>query len=154
MKPFGKTLKFFNKLVELGSVPMKLVEQTLTTMNVIANYYKENKIEKETVKQAKKYKNMMEPFGKTLKYFNKLTELGSIPMKLVNQTLVTMSTIANYYKENPIDKKIIKQSKKYKKMLMSFGKTLKYFSKLKELGSIPLKLVHQTLNAMNTISDF
>ena len=154
MKPFGKTLKFFDKLVELGSVPMKLVEQTLTTMSVIANYYKENKIKKETVKQAKNYLKMMKPFGKTLKYFNKLTELGSIPMKLVNQTLVTMSTIANYYKENPIDKKIVKQSKKYKKMLMSFGKTLKHFVKLKEIGTIPTIVIKSVITAMDDIAKF
>ena len=154
MKPFGKTLKFFDKLVKLGSVPMKLIDQTLNAMSVIANYYKENKIQKETVKQSKKYQKMMKPFGKTLKYFNKLTELGSIPMKLVNQTLVAMSTIANYYKDNPIENKIVKQSKRYKKILMSFGKTLKHFVKLKEIGTIPTIVIKSIITAMDDIAKF
>ena len=154
LRPFGKTLKYFGKLKELGSIPMKLVHQTLNAMSTIANYYLENPIEKKVIKQARSYKRMLHPFGKTLKYFGKLKELGSIPMKLMHQTLNAMSTIANYYLENPIEKKVIKQARKYKRMLRPFGKTLKYFGKLKELGSIPMKLVHQTLNAMSTIANY
>ena len=154
MRPFGKTLKYLGKLKEMGSIPMKLVYQTLNAMKSIANYYSENPIEKKAIKQAKQYQMMMRPFGKTLKYLGKLKEMGSIPMKLVYQTLNTMKTIADYYSENPIEKKAIKQAKRYKKMMRPFGKTLGFFVKLKEMGSIPMKLVYQTLNTMKTIADY
>ena len=153
MKPFGKTLNYFGKLKEMGSIPLKLVYQTLNAMKTIANYYSENPIEKNAIKQAKKYKKMMKPFGKTLEFFGKLKEMGSIPLKLVYQTLNTMKTIANYYSENPIEKKAIKQAKRYKRMMKPFGKTLEFFGKLKEMGSIPLKLVYQTLDAMKIIAN-
>ena len=154
MRPFGKTLKYFEKLKEMGSIPMKLVYQTLNAMKTIANYYSENPIEKNSIKQARKYKRMMKPFGKTLEFFGKLKEMGSIPMKLVYQTLNGMKTIANYYSENPIEKNSIKQAKRYKKMMKPFGKTLEFFGKLTEMGSIPMKLVYQTLNAMKTIGNY
>jgi uncharacterized protein with HEPN domain len=133
---------------------MKLVHQTLKTMSAIANYYMENPIRKKAIKQARKYKDMLKPFGYTIKHLSKLKELGIIPMKLVHQTLKTMSVIANYYMENPIKKKAIKQARKYKDMLRPFGSTVTYLSKLKELGSVPMKLVKQVLNAMSEISNF
>ena len=154
LRPFGKTLSYFGKLKELGSIPLQLIHQTLNAMNIIANYYAENPIEKKVIKQARKYKRMLRPFGKTLSYFGKLKELGSIPLQLIHQTLNAMNIIANYYVENPIEKKVIKQARRYKRMLRPFGKTLSYFSKLKDLGSIPLQLIHQTLNAISIISDF
>ena len=154
LKPFGNTIKQLVKLKELGVLPMKLVYQTLNTMKEIANYYMENPIRKKAIRQAKRYKDMLKPFGNTIKQFVKLKELGVLPMKLVYQTLDTMKSIANYFMENSIKKKAIKQAKRYKEMLRPFGNTIKYLSKLKELGSIPMKLVHQALNAISAIADF
>ncbi len=154
LKPFSKTLNHLAKLKEMGSIPMKLIYQVLDAMNIIGNYYVNNPIEKAVIKQARKYKRMLRPFGKTLEHLSKLKEMGSIPMKLVFQTLNAMSTIANYYIDNPIEKKAIKSARKYKRMLKPFGKTIGYLSKLKEMGSIPMKLVFQTLNAMSTIANY
>ena len=154
LKPFGNTIKQLVKLKELGVLPMKLVYQTLNTMKEIANYYMENPIRRKAIRQARRYKKMLRPFGNTIKQLVKLKELGVLPMKLVYQTLDTMKSIANYFMENPIKKKAIKQAKRYKKMLSPFGNTIKYLSKLKELGSIPMKLVHQALNAISAIADF
>jgi hypothetical protein len=154
LKPFGKTLKYLTKLKELGVVPMKLVYQTLDAIRSISNYYIDNPIRKKAIRQAKRYKKILRPFGKTIKYLSKLNELGTIPLKLVHQAMTAMTTIANYYIENPIKKKVIKQAKRYKKMLSPFGNTIKYLSKLKDLGSIPMKLVYQTLNAISAITDF
>jgi hypothetical protein len=154
MRPFTKTVSQLAKLKKMGSVPMALVQQTLDVMKVIADYYTNNPIERETIKQSRKYKRMMRPFGKTLKYLAKLKELGTIPMGLVMQTLDVMSTIANYYANNPIERETIKQSRKYKRMMRPFGKTLKHLSKLKEMGNIPMNLVQQTLDAMKVIADY
>ena len=154
LRPFGKTLTYLTKLKELGVIPMKLVYQTLNTMREISNYYIENPIEKRAIKQAKRYKDILKPFGKTIKQLVKLKELGILPTKLVYQTLNTIGYIANYYIENPIKKRAIKQAKRYKDILKPFGKTITYLLKLKEIKSIPLKLVHQVLNAMSVISDF
>ena len=154
LKPFSNAIKQLAKLKELGVIPMKLVHQTLKTMSAIANYYIENPIRKKAIRQAKKYKDMLKPFGYTIKHLSKLKELGIIPIKLVHQTLKTMSAIANYYMDNPIKKKAIRQARKYKDMLRPFGSTVTYLSKLKELGSVPMKLVKQVLNAMSEISNF
>jgi hypothetical protein len=123
-------------------------------MKSIANYYVENPIEKKAIKQAKNYKKMMRPFGKTINFLNKLREMGGIPMQLVHQTLNAMTAIANYYKENPIERKTIKQAKRYKKMLKPFGYTIENISKLKEMGNIPMKFVYQALNAITVIANF
>ena len=154
LRPFSKTLNHLAKLKEMGSIPMKLIYQVLDAMSIIGNYYVNNPIEKAVIKQARKYKRMLRPFGKTLEHLSKLKEMGSIPMKLVFQTLNAMSTIANYYIDNPIERKVIKNARKYKRMLKPFGKTIGYLSKLKEMGSIPIKLVIQTLNAMSTIANY
>ena len=152
MRPFGKTLKYFGKLKEMGSIPMKLVYQTLNAMKTIANYYIENPIEKNAIKQAKRYKKMMKPFGKTLEFLGKLKEMGSIPMKLVYQTLNAMSSISNYYMENPIEKKAIKQANRYKKLLKPFGNAIENLTKLKEMGNIPINIVKNATDAIKYIS--
>ena len=154
LRPFGKTIKHLVKLKQMGTLPMKLVYQTLNTMSAIADYYVNNPIKKKAIKQAKRYKKMLKPFGKTIKYLSKLKEMGSIPMKLVFQTLNAMSLISDYYANNPIDKKAIKQSRRYKRMLKPFGKVIEYLAKLKEMGGVPTKLVENVLLSIGCISDF
>lgn len=154
MIPFGNTIKHLAKLKELGTIPMKLVYQTLNAMSAISNYYVDNPISRRVIKQAERYKKMMLPFKNTIKYLIKLKELGTLPMTLVNQTLNAMRTISNYFIDNPIKRKTIKQARRYKKMLKPFGDTIKYFSKLNSLGIIPMKLIYQTLNVISLIADF
>ena len=154
MRPFGNTLRHLAKLKKMGSIPMGLLYQTLDAMAIIANYYKNNPIDREVIKQARKYKRMLRPFGKTLKYLAKLQKMGSIPMGLLYQTLDAMTIIANYYRENPIDRKVIGQARKYKRMLRPFGKTLKHLTKLQKMGSIPTKLLHQVLDSMGAVAKY
>ena len=154
LKPFGDTIKHLSKLKELGSIPIKLVYQTLNAIRKIADYYKDNSIERKVIRQARRYRKLLEPFGNTVGHLSKLKELGSIPIKLVYQTLNAMSKIADYYKNNPIERKVIRQARRYKRFLKPFGDTVEYLTKLKKLGSIPIKLVHQTLNAISKIAEF
>ena len=154
LRPFGKTLKFLGRLKEMGVVPMKLVYGALNAMSVIANYYMENPIERSVIKQARKYKRMLRPFGKTIKFLGRLKEMGVIPMKLVYGALNALGVIANYYLENPIERKVIKQARRYKRMLRPFGKTIKFLARLKEMGVIPMKLVYGVLNAMSVIGNY
>ena len=148
---FAKTLK---KIKDLGGIPTKIVYQTLNTLGAIGKFFMKNILKERAVKNAKRYKDVLRPFGKTIKHLSKLKEMGVIPMKLVHQALNAMSFIANYYIDNPIRKRAIKQAKRYKKILRPFGKTIKHLSKLKEMGSIPIKLVHQALNAMGFIANY
>ena len=154
LRPFGKTIGYLAKLKELGEIPLGLVYQTLDVMTIITNYYKDNPIKRSTIKNAKKYKKLMRPFGKTIGHLAKLKELGEIPLGLVYQTLDVMTIIANYYKDNPIKRSAIKNAKKYKKLMRPFGKTIGHLTKLKELGEIPLNLVSQTLDAISMIAKF
>ena len=123
-------------------------------MRTIANYYVENPIKKKTIKQARRYKRMMRPFGKMVGHLAKLKKMGSIPMKLVLQTLNAMRTIANYYVENPIKKKTLKQARRFKKIMKPFGNTVKSLVSLKEMGSIPKRLIEETLDVISAITQF
>ena len=154
MLPFISTSIQLAKLKEIGAVPLSLVYQTLNAMSAIANYYTENPIDNDAIDQAENYKDMMKPFGNTLKYLAKLKELGDIPLGLVYQTLNAMSAIGDYYLNNPIKNKVINQAEKYEDMMKPFGNTIKYLVKLKEMGGIPLGMVYQTLNAMSAIGDY
>jgi hypothetical protein len=91
---------------------MKLVYQTLNAMSAIANYYTDNPILLTTIIQAIRYKIMLKPFVRTLYHLGKLKDLGIIPMKLVYQTLNAMSAIANYYTDNHIRRKVIRQARR------------------------------------------
>ena len=154
LKPFGNTLKHLVKLKNMGSLPMKLVYQTLNAMSAIADYYINNPIRKKAIRSARRYKRMLRPFGKTIESLVKLKNMGNLPMKLVYQTLNTMSAIADYYTNNPIEKSAIKSARKYKRMLRPFGKTIENLVKLKNMGNLPMKLVYQTLNTMRAIADY
>ena len=151
IRPFGNTVKHLSKLKELGEIPMDLVIKTLNIIATITNYYIKNPIEKKVIKQAKRYKRILRPFGNTVKHLSKLKELGEIPMDLVIKTLNIMTTIANYYIKNPIEKKVIKQAKRYKRILRPFGNAIKHLSKLKDFNS---DSVMSSLKAMESIATF
>ena len=154
MRPFSKTVGHLVKLNKMGAVPLNLVYQTLDAMRIIANYYKENEIERKTIRQARKYKRMMRPFGKTIGWLSRLKKMGDIPLNLVYKTLDAMSVIANYYKNNEIERKSIRQARRYKRMLRPFGKTIGWLSQLKKMGDIPMNLVYNTLDAMSVIANY
>ena len=154
LRPFGNTIKHLSKLKEMGEIPMKLVYDALNAMKAISNYYINNPIERKAIKEAKQYKRMLRPFGNTIEHLSKLKEMGVIPMKLVHGALNAMSVISNYYINNPIERNVIKQARRYKRILRPFGKTIGYFNKLKTLGEIPTRLVTKTLIAMSGIANF
>ena len=154
MKPFSKTVKHLAKLKKLGNVPMKLVYNTLESMFAIGEFYLNNPIDSDVIKEAKRYRKMMKPFGKTVDHLSKLKKMGAVPLKLVYNTLEAMLSIGEFYIDNPIKKKVIKEAKRYRKMMKPFGKTVDHLSKLKKMGSIPLKLVYGTLDAMLSIGEF
>ena len=154
MRPFGYTTEHLVKLKKLGAIPMNLVYGTLNAMGAIAKYYTDNPIERKVIRQARRYKRMLRPFGYTTEHLVKLKKLGAVPMSLVYGTLNAMAAIANYYIDNPIERKVIKQARRYKRMLRPFGYAVEHLSKLKKMGSIPMKLVYQALNAISAVADF
>ena len=154
MRPFGYTTEHLIKLKKLGAIPMNLVYGTLNAMGAIAKYYTDNPIERKVIRQARRYKRMLRPFGYTTEHLVKLKKLGAVPMSLVYGTLNAMAAIANYYIDNPIERKVIKQARRYKRMLRPFGYAVEHLSKLKKMGSIPMKLVYQALNAISAVADF
>ena len=154
MRPFGYMIGHLSKLKKFGSVPMKLVYGTLQAMKAIADYYINNPIERKVIKQARRYKRMMRPFGYMIEHLSKLKKMGHVPMKLVYGTLQAMKAIADYYINNPIERKVIKQSRRYKRLLRPFGYAVEHLSKLKKMGHIPMKLVYQALNAISAVASF
>ena len=148
---FSKSLKMIN---DMGNIPSKPLQQVLDTMNMVKNFFVENALDRKAIKNARRYKRMLRPFGNTIKHLAKLKEMGVIPMKLIYGALNAIDSIANYYINNPIERKVIKEARRYKRMLRPFGNTIKHLAKLKEMGVIPMKLVQGALNAMSVISNF
>ena len=143
-----------SRLVKLNKIPVRLVYQTLESIRYIRNFFVNNPIERETIKTAKRYKRMLRPFGKTIEYLNTLIRMGGVPTKLVYMALNAMGAIASYYVNNPIERKVIKEAKRYEMMMRPFGKTIGFLSKLKEMGGVPTKLVYQALNIISAVGEF
>ena len=154
MKPFMKSVHNLSKLKDMGTLPIKLVHQALDAMKIVSNFFENNKLKSKTIRNARKYKWMMRPFGSIVHKLSKLKEMGTLPIKLVYQSLDAMKTIANYYENNPISPWAILSSWRYSRMLRPFGFTIRQLTKLKEMGTLPMRLVYQTLDAMKTISNY
>ena len=154
MVPFAGAVRTLSKLKKLGTVPMKLVYQALNGIKAIGDFFKNNPIPKKAIKESAKYMLILVPFGISIRYLNRLKKMGTLPMKLVYQALNAIQTIANYYEKNPISKSAIKASKRYSDILRPFGNAIKQLTKLKEMGTLPMKLVYQTLSAISAIADF
>ena len=154
MKPFMKSVHNLSKLKDMGTLPIKLVHQALDAMKIVSNFFENNKLKSKTIRNARKYKWMMRPFGSIVHKLSKLKEMGTLPIKLVYQSLDAMKTIANYYENNPISPWAILSSWRYSRMLRPFGYTIKQLTKLKEMGTLPMRLVEQALGAIGTIVGF
>ena len=154
MKPFMKSVHNLSKLKDMGTLPIKLVHQALDAMKIVSNFFENNKLKSKTIRNARKYKWMMRPFGSIVHKLSKLKEMGTLPIKLVYQSLDAMKTISNYYDNNPISPWTILSSWRYSRMLRPFGYTIKQLTKLKEMGTLPMRLVEQALGAIGTIVDF
>ena len=154
LPPFAIVVRQLGKLKKIGEIPTELVSQTLESMTQISSFFINNPITKVEIDQAYGYKMMMSPFVSSVRTLSRLKKLKSVPIGLVYQTLDAMRIIANYYINNPIERKAIRQSRKYKRMLRPFGKTLGYLSKLQKMGTIPTGLVRQTLKVMSYIANY
>ena len=154
MSPFSGAVRLLGKLKKIGTIPMKLVHGALNAIRTVGNFFKNNKLSFKAIWNAAKYRLVMGPFRGTVRVLGKLKEIGTIPMKLVYGALNAMSAIANYYSNNPISKSAIKASYRYASILRPFGSAVGYLAKLKEMGTIPMKLVHGALNAIRSIKNF
>ena len=154
LNPFSNAVDKLGKLKEIGVIPMKLVHGALRAIKAVGNFFKNNKLSFKAIWNAKKYKWVLNPFYSAVDKLGKLKEMGVIPMKLVYGALNAISTIGNYYSKNPIPWKAIKASYRYKWILRPFGSAIGYLGKLKEMGTIPMKLVYGALRAISAISDF
>ena len=154
MHPFTYSAESLYKLKKLERIPTHLVQQTLDSMSLIANYYKNNPIDDDTIDMAEDYEDMLDPFSDTIEYLCKLRKMGDIPIGLVTKTLDSMLYIANYYKNNPIDDDAIEQAENYEEMLKPFGKTIEHAVKLKEMGNINMDAIDNILLTLFKISTF
>ena len=148
---FVKSLKIID---DMGGVPTKLVNEVVNAMELVGNFFKKNTLSFKAIRNARLYKKTLRPFVSVARHLSNLNKTGSVPIKLVYDTLDAMKIIANYYVDNPISIKTIKEAKRYKRMLRPFGKTIDHLAKLKNMGEIPLKLVSQALEAISTIANF
>ena len=133
---------------------MKLVYQTLNALKAVGNFFTNNSVSFKAIWNAMKYRIIMGPFNGVVKKLAKLKEMGTLPMKLVYQTLNAIRAIANYYTNNPIPRRALRASWRYSAMLWPFGYTIRQLTKLKEMGTLPMKLVRQALNAIGLIANF
>lgn len=101
---------------------------------------------------------MLWPFGFTIKQLSKLKEMGSLPTKLVNQTLDAIGSIADFYQNRKlglVDGIFAKISASMiTGIVKSFGDAVSVLNKLKELRNIPTDAVDSVLNSINGIVRF
>ena len=154
MSPFGSAVGKFERLKEMGVIPMKLVYGALNAIKEVGNFFLNNPLKAKAILNAWKYRMVLGPFYGAVNKLGKLKEMGVIPMKLVYGALNAINAVASYYLNNPISSKAIKASYRYKWILRPFGSAIGYLGKLKEMGTIPMKLVYGALNAISAISDF
>jgi hypothetical protein len=153
--PFVKILKMINNLKR---IPMNKIHQVLKAMKVIGNFFKSNSLSLKTIWQARRYKRMMRPFGKTIEYLEKLKKVGRIPMSLVHQTLKAIDTIVSYYQSKKLGFlgaiKARASAAMISGILSSFGGAVNSLSILKKMGRIPTSLVRQSLKIIDEIVNF
>ena len=152
--PFSSAVDKLGKLKEMGVIPMKLVYGALNAIKEVGNFFLNNPLKAKAILNAWKYRMVLGPFYGAVNKLGKLKEMGVIPMKLVYGALNAINAVASYYLNNPISSKAIKASYRYKWILRPFGSAIGYLGKLKEMGTIPMKLVYGALNAISAISDF
>ena len=149
---FVKSLKMIS---DMGSIPKKEVRDVIGVMKSIGKFFKENALSFKATRSAQRYKRIMKPFGKAVQHLVKLNKMGGkIPIGLIYQTLAAMKAIGNYFIDNPIKRKAIRNAIKYKRLMRPFGKTVGYLATLKKMGSIPMKLVYQALDVISTVVGF
>ena len=148
-------VEHLSKLKQMGSIPSKLVQQTLKAMSDISRYYVNNEIDLSTIRQARRYKRMMRPFGYMVENLSKLKKMGSIPIKLVHQALNAISTIADFYQKQDIgffdgiSANI--SSSMISGIVSSFGEAVSSLQTLKELKNIPTDAINATLDSLRHI---
>ena len=96
---------------------------------------------------------MLNPFGTTIENLSKLKQMGSIPMKLVQQTLNAMSAIADFYQNLYMNSsKGTLNASILSAIMTSFGKTTESMKGIKGLKSVPTEAVESiTASASNII---
>ena len=154
MIPLSSFVRSLKIISDMKTVPTAKLNQVLNAMKTVGNFFKKNGVSLKAIWNAAKYMLIMPPFTSAVRSLAKLKKLGVIPMKLVYGALNAIRSIANYYEENPITKKAIKAAYRYTDILWPFGYAIRQLFHLKKLGSLPMRLVNQTLDAIGSIAEF
>jgi hypothetical protein len=164
LKPFSFTINRFFKLKQLRSLPIRLVNQTLNTMKSLRDFYTNNPIESGgfwdngPIDTAWNYYRLLKPFGYMVSNLIKLKRLKSIPIRLVNQALNAIHTIANFYIGQLFDpheyKRFGNNANVIKNIIDSFGNTVDSLKKLKELRSISTKSISEITDCLNGVYSY
>ena len=124
-------------------------------MSTIANYYIENPIKKKAIKQARRYKRLLKPFGKTIEHLFKLKELGAIPTNIVKNALISIKDIMWFYSEAEICDDIELKSETAKIAVNNFANmSTDVYNKLSEIKEISFKTIFKSILSMKMIIHF
>ena len=101
---------------------------------------------------------MLRPFGKTIDNLSKLKQMGSIPIKLVRQTLSAMSEIAKFYLNQDISSSEGEYAEESAEIISgiitNFGKSLDPLKGLKYLRNVPTEAIQNAVNIITNITWF
>ena len=151
-------VKSLDVLSKMKTIPSKQLNQALNSMEIVGNFFKNNKLKLKEVRNAWKYRMILDPFASAVNKLEKLQGMGAIPMKLVYNTLNAISAIANFYQGQKMGFwgtiKNRASASSIVGIVKSFGKAVSILSELKKLGRIPISLVHGALNAITLITDY
>jgi hypothetical protein len=155
-KPLLIFVSALKKISDMGTIPVSKIDDVLSAMTKIKDYFKnkKNRLDSEVHESVMAYAIMMRPLMGIAHMLVKFNEMGNVPVHMVQDVLDAMGMIARHFKNNPIENKEIKQSRKYKRMMRPFSKTVGHLVKLNKMGAVPLNLVYQTLDAMRIIANY
>ena len=95
----AKSLKIIS---DIGKPPTELINQNLETIGVIGKFFIKNQIKRSAIKQARRYKKIIRPFGDTIKYLSELKEINN---NAIQSSIKSLGALFEFLKSNSFNRK-------------------------------------------------
>ena len=141
----NKLSKSLKMISDIGKPPTELINQNLETIGLIGKFFIKNPIKISAIKQARRYKKIIRPFGDTI---NRLSELKEINNDTIQSSIKSLEALFGFLKSNSFNRK---QRRRVIKTLSVLNYMTSMLSKIQNnIKSSDMSSVGDTI--LNTIS--
>ena len=141
----NKLSKSLKMISDIGKPPTELINQNLETIGLIGKFFIKNPIKRSAIKQARRYKKIIRPFGDTI---NRLSELKEINNDAIQSSIKSLEALFGFLKSNSFNRK---QRRRVIKTLSVLNYMTSMLSKIQNnIKSSDMSSVGDTI--LNTIS--